>query len=220
MAAADTVIWVPLIVLGAILFAAGSVYARYARQSWNWSVADAVITKVGKLNLDSRHIAEGSKWDTTINLHVEYAYSVGDEQWKNEHIARWRSTRRRDFREAEEFQVNNPVGKRFQILYNPENHFDSLLNGPRNPAMGTAISVFGLAAIVFGLINWFTDPSLVVQAVIASVGVAISAGAGTQSDYPFERPWWFEKSEGEAAQFMKDADMVQRPDERLQQHRA
>jgi hypothetical protein len=62
---------------------------------------------------------------------------VGSEEWKNEHIAHWRTAGSKQFGEAEEFRKNNPVGKRIQLLYNPSNPFDSLLNGPRTTDHGT-----------------------------------------------------------------------------------
>ncbi len=209
---ADTGTWLPIIVIGAILLVGGTAYANFAKKSWDWSVADAVITRIGKLNLDTHHNTVSNRWDTPLNIHVEYSYMADGEQWKNEHIARWRSTGRRELSEAEEFRRNNPVGKRFQLLYNPNSPFDSLLNGPRNPAVGSAIGTFGLAAVAFGLINWFFEPSLVVQVALVATGLVACAGAYAFADYPFERPWWFEKSEEETERFLREAVSMQQPD--------
>lgn len=208
----DTGTWLPIIVIGAILFVGGTAYASFAKKSWDWSVADAVITRIGKLNLDTHHNTVSNRWDTPLNIHVEYSYMADGEQWKNEHIARWRSTGRKELREAEEFRQNNPVGKRFQLLYNPNNPFDSLLNGPRNPAVGSVISTFGLASVAFGLLNWFFEPSLAAQVALVATGLVACAGAYAFVDYPFERPWWFEKSEEETERFMREAVSVQQPD--------
>ncbi len=209
---ADTGTWLPIVVIGAIFFVGGTAYASFAKKSWGWPVADAVITRIGKLNLGTHHNAVSNRWDTPLNIHVEYSYMADGEQWKNEHIARWRSTGRRELREAEEFRQNNPVGKRFQLLYSPNNPFDSLLNGPRNPAVGSVISTFGLASVAFGLINWFFEPSLVAQVALVAAGLIACAVAFALADYPFERPWWFEKSEEEAERFMREAVSMQQPD--------
>lgn len=199
---ADTGAWLSIVVIGSMLFAGGTVYASFAKKSWDWPVADAVITRVGKLNLGVHHNVVLNRWDTPLNIHVEYSYMVEGEQWKSEHIARWKSTGRRELLEAEEFRQNNPAGKRFQLLYNPDNPFDSLENGPRNPAFGSVIAMFGLASVAFGLINWVFDPSLVAQIALVAVGLAACGGAWAFADYPFERPWWFAKSEDEAERFM------------------
>ena len=209
---ADTGTWLPVVVLGALLFVGGTVYASLAKKSWDWSVADAIITSVGKLNLDTHHNVVSNRWDTPMNIHVEYSYMAKGEQWKYEHIARWQSTGQRQLREAEQFRQNNPVGKRFQLLYNPNNPFDSLLNGPRNPAVGSVIGTFGLASVAFGLINWFFEPSLVAQVALVAAGLMACAGAFAFTDYPFERPRWFEMSEEEAERFMREAVSVKQPD--------
>ena len=209
---ADTGTWLPIIVIGTALFIGGRAYAIFAKKSWDWSVADAVITGISKLNVGTQHNVGSTRWDLSMNIHVEYSYTVEGEQWKDEHIARWRSTGRRDLREAEEFRQNNPVGKRFQLLYDPNNPFDSLLNGPRNPAVGSVIAMFGLASVAFGLINWFFDPPQVAQVALAAAGLIAVAGAITFADYPFERPWWFEKSEEESERFMREAVSMKPPD--------
>ncbi|MCH8136948.1 MAG: DUF3592 domain-containing protein [Proteobacteria bacterium] len=203
-ALADTGTWVPIMVIGAMLAVGGAAYANLARKSWDWSVADAVITRVGKLKMDVNLNTVSNKLDTPLNLHIEYAYMANGEQWKYEHVARWRSTGRREIRESEKFQQNNPVGKRFQLHYRPDDPFDSLLNGPRNPAVGSVIGASGLAAVAIGLINLFFEPSLVAQALFVTVGLMACAGAFAFTDYPFERPRWFEKSEDEVEQFMRD----------------
>lgn len=209
---ADTGIWLPIIVIGAMLVVGGRAYARFAKQSWNWAVADAVITKIGKLSMRTHLISGSNRWDTSLNVHLEYLYTAGGEQWKNEHIARWRSTGRKEIHEAEEFRLNNPVGKRFQLLFNPNNPFDSLLNGPRDPTAGSVIATFGLAMAIIALINWIFDPPGVVQIVLLVGGLAACAGAFALTNYPFERPWWFEKSEEEAEKSMQESVSMKQPD--------
>ncbi|MCZ6539504.1 MAG: DUF3592 domain-containing protein [Chloroflexi bacterium] len=206
----DTGTWLPIIVVGTMLFFGGAAYASFAKKSWDWPVADAVITKVGKLNRGTQHIGS-NRWDTSLNIHVEFSYTVAGDQWKDEHIARWRSDGRRELREAEEFRKNNPVGKRFQLLHSPDNPFDSLLNGPRDPTIGSVIRTFGLASVAFGLINWLIDPPGAAQLVLVMAGLAACAGAYATANYPFERPWWFERSEEETERFMSDAIALKRP---------
>ena len=208
----DTGIWIPVIALGILIRAGGSAWARFARRSWTWSVADAVITKVSGLNLDSLQAVGPNRWDTTMKIHIEYSYMVKGIQWKNEYIARWRSTGAAQFREAEIFRQNNPVGKRFQLLYNPDNPFDSLMNGPRDPSIGLAAAAFGLALAVYGLINWLADPALPGQIALLAAGLIGAAVVHYMSEYPFERPWWLDKTEEEAAQFIRDADSVKSAD--------
>ncbi len=208
---ADTGTWLPIIVIGAIFVAGGKAYSRFAKQSWDWSVADAVITKIGKLSMRTNLMSGSNRWDTSLNIHVEYTYTAGGEQWKNEHIARWRSTGRKELLEAEEFRLNNPVGKRFQLLFNPNNPFDSLLNGPRDPSVGSVIGMFGLAVMILGLVNWLFEPAAVVQVVLVVAGLAACAGAYAFTEYPFTRPWWFEKSEEEVEKFMQESISLKQP---------
>ena len=208
---ADTGIWLPILVIGAILFVGGRAYASFAKKSWNWSVADAVITGVSKLNVGTQHNTGSTRWDLSMNIRVEYSYTVEGEQWKDEHVARWRSTGQREMLEAKEFQQNNPVGKRFQLVYSPNNPFDSLLNGPRDPTIGAVIGVFGLATVAFGLINWLFDPAGLAQAAIIAAGLIACVGVYMSADYPFERPWWFEKSEEETERFMSEAAAMEQP---------
>ncbi len=209
---ADTGTWLPIIVIGTALFIGGRAYASFAKKSWGWPVADAVITGVSKLNIGTRHNAGSTRWDLSMNIHVEYSYTVEGEQWKDEHIARWRSTGRREMHEAEEFRQNNPVGKRFQLVYSPNNPFDSLLNGPRDPTVGSVIGTFGLASVAFALINWFFDPAGLAQAALVAAGIIACAGVYMSADYPFERPWWFEKSEEETERFIQSAVSMKQPD--------
>ena len=209
---ADTGTWLPIVVLGALLFVGGTIYASFAKKSWDWSIADAVITKVGKLNLGTQHNVGLNRWETSLTIHVEYSYTAEGEEWKYEHIARWRSDGRRELREAEEFRKNNPVGKRFQLLYSPNNPFDSLLNGPRDPTVGSVIRTFGLALVAFGLINWVIDPPGAVQIVLIAAGLVACSVVYATSRYPFERPWWFEKSPEETERFMSEAVSDKQPE--------
>lgn len=175
-------------------------------------MADAVVSKVGNLDLAPQRTVDPNRFETPLNIHLEYTYSVRGEQWKNEYVARWRSAGRREFREAAEFLENNPVGKRFQILHHPENPFDSLLNGPRNPLVGMLTATFGAALTVFALINWFFTLALVVQLAAGMLGIGACALIVAVADYPFERPWWFEKSEDEAESFMLNTNLAKQPD--------
>lgn len=208
----NTELWLPIIVIGVALLVIGWFYAKFARKSWGWSVADAAVSRMSKLDLGTRRSIDPSRFDTPLAIHLEYTYSVRGEQWKNEYIARWRKTGRREILEATEFQEKNPVGKRFQILYNPDNPFDSLLNGPRNPLVGLLTGTIGAALLVFALVNWVFSPVAAVQLAVAIIGIVACGAIIAVTDYPFERPWWFEKSEDEAADFMLSARVVKQPE--------
>jgi hypothetical protein len=73
-------------VIGELAYTGGNAYARFARRSRSWSVADGVNTNVSGLNLDARQTADMGQLDVSMKINVEYAYQVNGEQWKNECI--------------------------------------------------------------------------------------------------------------------------------------
>ena len=209
---ADTGTWLPIIAIGVMMYFGGKAYARFAKKTWDWSVADAVITRVSNVNVAHQYSIGATRWDNPLKVYIEYSYMVNGELWRDEHITRWRSMGQSELYEAKEFRKNNPVGKKFQLLHNPGNPFDSLLNGPRDPTIGVVLSMFGLALAAFSLINWLFELPQFVQLALIAAGLLACALAYASSKYPFERPWWFEKTSGETERFMSEANSIKEPD--------
>ena len=89
--------------------------------------------------------------------------------------------------EARAFVAANPVGKTFEILFNPADPLEILNDGQKNPNFGRIWTTLGVGAIVIGLINIVVVAPVEVSVMLASVALFSGIVVGAITDYPFEQ---------------------------------
>ena len=65
---ADTGIWLPIIAIGVMMYFGGKAYASFAKKTWDWSVADAVITRVSDVNFHHKYSTGATRGENPLKV--------------------------------------------------------------------------------------------------------------------------------------------------------
>ena len=167
-------LWPLFITLGAAVAAGGLASAKHAKKTWDWPLAEAVITHVSK-------VGEERPWepgDSTVayDMQVRWSYRVGDatylgSQYMYAYGHLWHRSR------APELIKKYKPGKVFQVRYCPDKPRDHLAGGPKNPGVGYGGTFFGAATAIAGVFlvaggTWLW-PAAIGVAAVGAVGALV-----------------------------------------------
>ena len=163
-------LWPLWVTLGAVITVAGWSYAMHAKATWSWTLAQAVITHISKV--DQQEPFEPGDSTFVYSMQVGYTYHVGDVTFRGSqpvysygHI--WHRSRAPDL--IRRFKP----GKTFQVRYCPDEPQEHSAKGPKNPGVGYGSAFFGATTVIAGIFLAAGGMWLRLAAIgVAAVGVA------------------------------------------------
>ena len=167
-------LWPLYVTIGAVVVAGGLSSARDAKASWNWPLADAVITDVSKVDKDEP--SEPGDSTVTYSMQVRYSYHVDDATYRGSHPAYsyghvWKSSK------APELVNKYRPGRLFQVRYRPDRPRDHSVKGPKNPGGGYGNALLGvsivIASAILGVGGMSVWPAAIGVPTMGAVGAVI-----------------------------------------------